>query len=101
MTELGFKIRRISSGWFDVSFVLYKEKLNICASNAWGNDAPRHFLKILSRLVKRETEAGYVVYDDEPGTFVVCVCTGEQPCVNIVYSELDDDEWRRYRFMET
>lgn len=98
MTELGFKIRRISSGWFDVSFVLYKEKLNICASNVWGSDAPRHFLELLCRLVKREAEAGYVVFDDEQGTFVICICMGEQLNINIVYSELDDDEWKKMPF---
>ncbi len=43
----------------------------------------------------------YVVFDDEPGTFVICICIGEQSNINIVYSDLDDDEWRRYRFMET
>lgn len=94
MNELTFKIRKISSGWFDVSFILNKEKLNICASNAWGNDSPKRFLELLCRLVKNETETGYFVFDDEPGTLVICICKGEQSNISIAYSELDDDEWK-------
>ena len=94
MNDLRFKIRKISSGWFDVSFVTNGEKLNICASHAWGNDAPRHLLALLDRMTTGETEYGYVVFDDEPGSLVICICKGEPSTLHIVYSELDGDEWK-------
>ena len=95
MNDLTFKIRKISSGRFDVSFILNKEKLNICASNAWGNNAPKRFLELLCRLVKKQTESGYIAFDDEPGTLVICIYKGEQSNISIAYSELDDDEWKK------
>lgn len=94
MADLTFKIRKISSGWFDVSFVTNGEKLNICASYAWGNDASRHLLALLYRMITGETDSGYVVFDDEPGTLVICICKGETSALHIVYSELDDDDWK-------
>lgn len=45
MQYISFEIERIMSGWFDVSFQSTNEKTAISASDVWGNDSPKMFLK--------------------------------------------------------
>ena len=42
---VNFEIERVSAGWFDASFSFGKEKAEITASDAYGNDGPKILLE--------------------------------------------------------
>lgn len=93
MNYLNFEIVRIYAGWFDVKFTTEEKQVEISSSDAWGNDSPRNFLKMLCNLADNKTSNRYVVFDEEPGTYVVHIEKGAVCKFSILYSEYDYDKW--------
>ena len=75
MNAVNFEILGIHAGWYDVKFVSNDKQVEISASDAWGNDSPLYFLKMVLRMLNNEIESGYVVFDEEPGKYNVCLET--------------------------
>lgn len=95
MNAVNFEIVRIYAGWFDVRFVAEDKKIEISASDAWGNDSPMFFLRMILGILTNRIKDGYVVFDEEPGTYIVCLETTEEVRLSILYSDFDDDEWTK------
>ena len=95
MNAVNFEIVRIYAGWFDVKFVAEDKQIVISASDAWENDSPMHFLRMISGILTNRIKDGYVVFDEEPGTYIVCLETTEEVKLSILYSNFDDDEWSK------
>lgn len=93
MTNINFKINSISSGWFDIELLNGEQSISICASNAWENDSPKYLLSLLIDLLTGKANAGYVVFDEEPGTYIMCIQFKSQISLEIYFSNNDDDEW--------
>ena len=70
-TLINFEIQRIYAGWFDVLFKTNKEEVVVTASDAWGNDSPKLFLQILYELVDTHQYSKYVIWDEEPGVYII------------------------------
>lgn len=85
---VNFEIERIYAGWFEV--VLYSDdfKIELSASDAWGNDSPKKFLEILCDLIMHENIHRYVIWDEEPGIYVIYISKINQTCkLNIFFTE--------------
>lgn len=95
MNALNFEIARIYAGWFDVKFVAQDKQIEISASDVWGNDSPMFFLRMILGILANRIKDGYVVFDEEPGTYIVCLETTEEVRLSILYSDFDDDEWTK------
>ena len=93
MNQLKFEILRIHAGWFDVRFYTQDKGCCIGASDAWDNDSPKYFLQMLVDLLEGKTQVGYVVFDEEPGTYIVCIERGTVNRLTVSYSKLDNHEW--------
>lgn len=89
---VNFEITRIFAGWFDVRFITKEEKVEISASDAWGNDSPKYFLKMVSDFLDHERKAGYVLFDEEPGTYIICIEKDSIYKLSVLYSGFDADE---------
>lgn len=94
MDYLSFEINRITSGWFDVVFTSNKKQMEISASYAWGNDSPKYFLKMISDFLNNKTNTGYVVFDEEPGTYVVYIEKEVEYRLSILFSRHDSYMWK-------
>lgn len=92
--RINFEIIRVYAGWFDVKFITEEKQVEISASDAWENDSPKYFLKMLIDLLNNESNVGYVVFDEEPGTYIVCLEQDKECKLSILYSNFDDDEWK-------
>lgn len=90
---VNFEIERIYAGWFDVSFQQDNKKLTISASDTWGNDSPGKFLEALYEFYVKKASHRFVIWDEEPGVYFICLDKIENKTRMIVaYSEQDDDE---------
>ena len=97
MDIVDFEIKQIYAGWFDVSFGQGTEKLTISASDAWGNDSPRKFLEVLYDMYAESAEYRFVIWDEEPGEYFICMDRFENRVRLIVsYSEDAEDMLGRY-----
>lgn len=92
MNALNFEIERIFAGWFDVKFITKDKQVVISASDTWLNDSPLYFLRMIIKLLKNNITEGYVVFDEEPGTYFVSLETLGKSRLSILYSPLDDNE---------
>ena len=92
MTVVNFEIGGIYAGWFDVRFITKEEQVEITASDAWGNDAPKYFLRMISDFLGQKRKTGYVAFDEEPGTYIVCMEKDSNYKLFISYTRFDD-EW--------
>ena len=92
MNFVNFEIVRIVAGWFDVKFVTNEKQVEISASDAWGNDSPRYFLRMIIDFFCNKINAGYVIFDEEPGIYIVCIESNDEPQLSILYSGFDDNE---------
>lgn len=96
---VSFEIERIYCGWFDVCCSRNKDntsssdKIHFGASDVWGNDSPQIFLIMLTDILRNEEISGYVVFDEEPGTYIVCIEKGRTCKMEILYSRLCSYEW--------
>lgn len=95
MNVVNFEIVRIYAGWFDVKFISENKEIEISASDVWGNDSPMHYLRLILGILNNRVKDGYVVFDEEPGTYIVCLETTETVKLSILYSDFDDDEWTK------
>lgn len=81
-----FFISDINAGWFDVCFKVNENIINISASDLYGNDSPKELLIMLTEIVLLKCNKGYVLFDEEPGTYVVSL---EKEILTIAYSKYD------------
>lgn len=95
MVEVNFEIIRIYAGWFDIKFITKEKQVEISASDAWGNDSPKYFLRMILDVLDNKISAGYVIFDEEPGTYIVGLEKDTACKLFILYSDFDDDEWRQ------
>ena len=90
---INLEIQRIYAGWFDVLFKTNKEKVVVAASDAWGNDSPKLFLQILSELVDKPQYSIYVIWDEEPGVYIIFIDKIDDLYnIKIAFSEFCHDE---------
>ncbi len=81
-----FSISDIEAGWFDVSFKVNENIINISASDLYGNDSPKELLVMLTEFVLSKYDTAYVLFDEEPGTYIVSL---EKEILTVAYSEYD------------
>lgn len=93
MNLVNFEIERIYVGWFEVCCRSYAKEVYFRASDAWENDAPKFFLLMLSELLRSDEISKYVVFDEEPGTYIVCIEKYKECKMQVLYSKFSDDEW--------
>lgn len=92
MNKVVFEIERIYAGWFEVWCKTDKKEVYFTASDAWETDSPKCLLLMLADLMRRKTGAGYVIFDEEPGTYVLCIEKNDKCLMEIFYSKSCDDE---------
>lgn len=83
MNELKFEICQIHAGWF----VCLIGDMEIWASYIHLRDSPRLLLKLLGELVSGEREQGGVVFDEEPGCYILTVQRGERSSISLEFTE--------------
>lgn len=94
--KVKFEIRKIFAGWFDVKFECEDKSVVISASDAWEHDAPRQMLKELAECNGMEKFSKYIIWDEEPGSYVVCIDKEDKECtLTIIYTKVDSDEWEK------
>ena len=68
-------------------------KVVVTASDAWGNDSPKLFLQILSELVDKPQYSKYVIWDEEPGVYIIFIDKIDDLYnIKIAFSEFCHDE---------
>lgn len=95
MQSIGFKINAIENGWFEAELRTVSRRAAISASNKWGNDAARHFIQFVNKLVTGKIESGYVSFDETPGTYILFIdnsCDTTQ--LYVLYSQLETCHWK-------
>lgn len=90
MEYVNFEIEGINVGWFDMIYNTKKENVTVSATDAYGNDSPKYFLQMLCDFLANEIHAGYVLFDEEPGIYIVCIEKEEQYNLSIFFSESED-----------
>lgn len=94
--KVKFEIRRIFAGWFDVRFCCKDKEIDISASDAWGHDAPGQMLQELAECNGKNEFHKYVIWDEEPGSYVICIEKEVNACtLTVIYTEIDSDEWKK------
>lgn len=97
MQSVSFKIDAIENGWFDVEFRTFSKTTAISASNKWGNDAPKHLIKLVNKLVSGKIESGYVSFDETPGTYVLFIDnSGDTSLLYVLYSREETCHWKDF-----
>lgn len=95
MQSIGFKINAIENGWFEAELRTISRRAAISASNKWGNDAAKHFIQFVNKLVTGKIESGYVSFDETPGTYILFIdnsCDTTQ--LYVLYSQLETCHWK-------
>ena len=87
--KMNFEILKICAGWFDIAFITHNQKVEISASDAYGNDSPKFFIRTLAECLQSNTYLGCIEFDDEPGTYVVLFEKGEECYLKIYYSNFE------------
>ena len=72
VNDLKFEISQVHAGWF----VCLIGDVEIWASYINMNDSPRQLLKLLGELMSGEREQGFVVFDEEPGCYILSIERG-------------------------
>ena len=85
MNELKFEICQVHAGWF----VCLIGDVEIWASYINMHDSPRQLLKLLGELMSGEREKGAVVFDEEPGCYILTVQRGERSSISLEFTERD------------
>lgn len=83
MNELKFEICQVHAGWF----VCLIGDVEIWASYIHLRDSPRHLLKLLGELMSGEREKGTLVFDEEPGCYILTVQRGERSSISLEFTE--------------
>lgn len=90
MDFINFEITDICAGWFDVAFITKQKELKISASDVWGNDSPKYFLRMLIDFLEDRADSAYVTFDEEPGVNVVAIEKNEGYVLSVLYTEFDE-----------
>ena len=85
MTDLKFEICQVHAGWF----VCLIGDVEIWASSITMHGSPRQLLKLLGELMSGEREKGTVVFDEEPGCYILTVQRGERSSISLEFTERD------------
>ena len=85
MNDLKFEISQVHAGWF----VCLIGDVEIWASYINMHDSPRQLLKLLGELMNGEREKGTVVFDEEPGCYILTVQRGERSSISLEFTERD------------
>ena len=85
MNELKFEICQVHAGWF----VCLIGDVEIWASYINMRDSPRQLLKLLGDLISGEREKGTVVFDEEPGCYILSVQGGARSSISLEFTERD------------
>lgn len=83
MNDLKFEISQVHAGWF----VCLIGDVEIWASYIQMNDSPRQLLKLLGELMCGEREQGCVVFDEEPGCYILSIQRGARDSFSLGFSE--------------
>lgn len=89
MQKLNFLIREIKAGWFEFTL----GDMEVSASYISDHDGPRQLLKLLTELLSGEREAGYAVFEEEPGAYILSIKQGEQAELTLWYTETNLFDW--------
>lgn len=89
---INFEIGRVYAGWFDVVFRYNNKDVSIRASDAWDYDSPKYFLQMLSECYRADRCSKFAVFDEEPGTYYVCLLKDTKVTLTVFYSTLTHDE---------
>lgn len=97
MQSVGFVIHAIENGWFEAEFRTFSKGTAISASDKWGNDAPKHLIKLINQLISNKIKSGYVTFDETPGTYVLYIDNSENTAfVYIFYSTEETCHWKDF-----
>lgn len=83
MNNLKFEISQVHAGWF----VCLIGDVEIWASYIQRHDSPRQLLKLLGELMRGEREQGCVVFDEEPGCYILSIQRGERDSFSLGFTE--------------
>ena len=83
VNDLKFEISQVHAGWF----VCLIGDVEIWASYINMNDSPRQLLKLLGELMSGEREQGCVVFDEEPGCYILSIERGERDSFSLGFTE--------------
>ena len=90
MNDLKFEISQVHAGWF----VCLIGDVEIWASYIQMHDSPRQLLKLLGELICGEREQGCVVFDEEPGCYILSIQRGERDSFSLGFTE--KNSWDLY-----
>ena len=83
MNNLKFEISQVHAGWF----VCLIGDVEIWASYINMHDSPRQLLKLLGELMGGEREQGCVIFDEEPGCYILSIERGARDSLSLRFSE--------------
>ena len=83
MNDLKFEICQVHAGWF----VCLIGDVEIWASYINRHDSPRQLLKLLVELMSGEREQGCVVFDEEPGCYILSIERGVRDRLSLGFTE--------------
>jgi hypothetical protein len=83
VNDLKFEISQVHAGWF----VCLIGDVEIWASYIQMHDSPRQLLKLLGELMSGEREQGCVVFDEEPGCYILSIQRGERDSFSLGFTE--------------
>lgn len=97
MQSVGFMIHAVENGWFEAEFRTFSKGTAISASDKWGNDAPKHLIKLINQLISNKIKSGYVTFDETPGTYVLYIDNSEAAAfIYIFYSTKETCHWKDF-----
>lgn len=95
MQSTSFKINAIENGWFEAELRTVSRRTAISASNKWGNDAAKHLIQFINKLLSGKTVSGYVSFDEAPGTYILFIDnSSDTTLLYILYSQLETCHWK-------
>lgn len=97
MQSVGFIIHAVENGWFEAEFRTFSKGTAISASDKWGNDAPKHLIKLINQLISNKIRSGYVTFDETPGTYILYIDNSEDTTfLYIFYSTKETCHWKDF-----
>lgn len=95
MQSVGFKINAVENGWFEAEFRTFSKRIAFSASDKWGNDAPKHLIKLINQLISEKIKFGYVTFDETPGTYILFIDnSSDTALLYVFYSTKETCHWK-------
>lgn len=95
MQSISFKINAIENGWFEAELRTISRRTAISASDKWGNDAARHLVQFVNKLMSGKIESGYVSFDETPGTYILFIDNSSDTTqLYVLYSQMETCHWK-------